>query len=118
MELTAGPGSSSAPTRRLELRRQRARLRPQPPIGLKLSKLSWLALGVGAGAAAMFFFDAVSGGRRRALVRGKIVGAGHDAAYIAQAKSKRAADPAEGALRDPAPGPRDPIRASERPTTS
>jgi hypothetical protein len=61
-----------------------------------LSKLSVLAAGIAAGAAAMFFFDHVSGGRRRALVRDKIVGSGHDAAYATQAKAKRAADHLKG----------------------
>jgi hypothetical protein len=59
-------------------------------------KLSVLAAGIAAGAVAMFFFDSVSGGRRRALVRDKIVGAGHDAAYAGQAKGKRAFDHLRG----------------------
>lgn len=67
-----------------------------PRVELTLGNLSLLAVGIAAGAAAMFFFDSVSGGRRRALVRDKIVGAGHDAAYLAQAKSKRAADHLKG----------------------
>lgn len=58
--------------------------------------LSLLAAGIVVGAVAMFFLDAVSGGRRRALLRDKIVGVSHDAAYFAQAKSKRAADHLKG----------------------
>jgi hypothetical protein len=61
-----------------------------------LIHISLVAVGIAAGAAVMYFFDSVSGGRRRALVRDKIVGAGHDAAYFAQAKSKRAADHVKG----------------------
>lgn len=60
------------------------------------SKLSLLAVGIAAGALTVFFFDSVSGGRRRAFVRDKIVGASHDAASFAQATSKRAADRASG----------------------
>lgn len=61
-----------------------------------LSHISLLAVGIVAGAVVMYFFDVISGGRRRALVRDKIVGAGHDAAYFAQAKGKRAADHVKG----------------------
>jgi len=67
-----------------------------PHVEPTLSKISWLAIGISAGAAAMFFFDAISGGRRRALVRDKIVGVSHDAAHFAQAKSKRAVDHLKG----------------------
>lgn len=70
--------------------------RNAPHVELTLGSLSLLAVGIAAGAVAMFFFDSVSGGRRRALVRDKIVGVGHDAAYLAQAKSKRAADHLKG----------------------
>jgi hypothetical protein len=65
---------------------------PEPP----LVKLPLLAAGIAAGAMAMYFFDVVSGRRRRALLRDKIVGAGHDAAYFAQAKGKRAVDHMRG----------------------
>jgi hypothetical protein len=67
-----------------------------PHVPSALSKLSLLAVGIAAGSVAMFFFDAVSGGRRRALVRDKIVGVGHDVGYLAQAKGKRAADYVRG----------------------
>jgi osmotically-inducible protein OsmY len=40
----------------------------------------------------------VSGGRRRSLVRDKAVAVGHDAADLAQAKAKRAADRLRGAV--------------------
>lgn len=73
---------------------------PQNQSGLHLeptlSQISLLAVGIAAGAVVMYFFDSVSGRRRRALVRDKIVGAGHDAAYFAQAKGKRAADHLKG----------------------
>lgn len=48
------------------------------------------------GACAMFYLDARSGGRRRARVRDKLVGAGHEVADLAQEKAKRAADRAKG----------------------
>lgn len=70
--------------------------RVEPHVEPTLSKVPWLALGIAAGAVAMFFFDGVSGGRRRALVRDKIVGVGHDAAYFARVKSKRAAGHLKG----------------------
>jgi osmotically-inducible protein OsmY len=62
-----------------------------------IDTVSFLA-GLAAGALAMYYFDAASGGRRRALVRDKIVAAGHDAAWLAQAKAKRAADHLRGVV--------------------
>jgi osmotically-inducible protein OsmY len=59
--------------------------------------LSFLA-GFTAGALAMYYIDTVSGGRRRALVRDKIVSAGHDVADLAEAKGKRAMDHVKGAM--------------------
>lgn len=57
--------------------------------------LSFLA-GFTAGALAMYYVDSVSGGRRRALVRDKIVSAGHDVADLAEAKGKRGMDHVKG----------------------
>lgn len=51
-----------------------------------------------AGMCASYYLDSVSGGRRRALVRDKVVSTGHDAAWLAQAKAKRALDRAKGVL--------------------
>lgn len=71
---------------------ERSSLHVEPTLG----NLALLTVGIAAGAVVMFFFDTVSGRRRRALVRDKFVGAGHDAAYLVQAKSKRAADHLKG----------------------
>lgn len=57
-----------------------------------------VAAGAAAGALLMYYLDARSGGRRRALARDKLVAAGHDAGAFAQAKGKRAADKARGVL--------------------
>jgi hypothetical protein len=60
--------------------------------------LSLLVLGLAAGALAMYYLDPSSGRRRRALVRDKVVAAGHDATWLAQAKAKRAAGHLKGVL--------------------
>jgi osmotically-inducible protein OsmY len=44
----------------------------------------------------MYYLDAQSGGRRRALVRDKLVSAGHDIEDFAEAKSRRAIDRVKG----------------------
>lgn len=49
-----------------------------------------------AGLCAMYYLDAQSGGRRRALVRDQLVSAGHDLADLAQVTSKRALGRAKG----------------------
>lgn len=54
------------------------------------------AVGAAAGALAMYYLDAQSGRRRRALVRDQAVAAGHDAAYYARTKGKRAMDHLQG----------------------
>lgn len=54
--------------------------------------------GFAAGALAMYYLDAQSGGRRRALVRDKVVSAGHDAAHVARTQGKRAVDHAQGVM--------------------
>jgi osmotically-inducible protein OsmY len=59
--------------------------------------LSFLA-GFATGAVTMYYLDSTSGGRRRALVRDKMVSAGHDVADFAQAKARRAMDRAKGVL--------------------
>jgi len=51
-----------------------------------------------AGVCAMYYLDGASGGRRRALVRDRVVSTGHEAAWLAQAKAKRALDRARGVL--------------------
>jgi hypothetical protein len=66
------------------------------PVGPILSRLPLLAAGVAAGALAMFFFDSISGRRRRALVRDKVVGAGHGTAGAVQTQGKRAIDHLKG----------------------
>ena len=50
------------------------------------------------GVLAMYYLDAQSGGRRRALVRDRVVSASHHAAGLAQAQAKRALDRAKGVL--------------------
>lgn len=55
-----------------------------------------LAAAFTAGAAIMYYLDPEAGRRRRALVRDRGVAAGHDAEDFARAKSKRAADRAQG----------------------
>lgn len=59
--------------------------------------LSFLG-GFAVGALVMYYLDEQSGGRRRALARDKMVAAGHDAAWTAQAKGKRAVDRAKGVM--------------------
>lgn len=54
------------------------------------------AAGMAAGALLMYYLDAQGGGRRRALVRDKLVAARHDAADFAEAKGKRAVDHLQG----------------------
>jgi hypothetical protein len=72
--------------------------RVSPGVEPAFGNLASLVVGFAAGAAVMFFFDSVSGRRRRALVRDKIAGAGHDAAHLLQVKSKRAAGQLKGLL--------------------
>lgn len=55
-----------------------------------------LAVAFAAGAAVMYYFDPVTGRRRRALARDQGVATGHDVEDFARAKSKRAADRAHG----------------------
>jgi hyperosmotically inducible periplasmic protein len=54
--------------------------------------------GLLTGALAMYYLDARSGSRRRALVRHKVVSAGHDLSSMAGAKSKRAMGRIKGML--------------------
>jgi hypothetical protein len=63
----------------------------------RIDSLSFVA-GLAAGALVMYYLDPVGGGRRRALVRDKLVAAGHDAAYLARIKSKRAAGHLKGVV--------------------
>lgn len=51
-----------------------------------------------AGVMAMYYLDQRNGARRRAMVRDKLVAAGHDVADYAQAKGKRIADQAHGVM--------------------
>jgi mRNA-degrading endonuclease toxin of MazEF toxin-antitoxin module len=51
---------------------------------------------VAAGAAAMYYLDPEQGKRRRALVRDKVVSVSHDAADVAQAKSRHVANRMKG----------------------
>jgi len=62
-----------------------------PPSSKDMDILSFAA-GLAAGALIMYYLDTRAGGRRRALVRDKIVAASHDAADLAKKKGKRAAD--------------------------
>ena len=55
-----------------------------------------LAVAFAAGAAAMYYFDPVTGRRRRAMTRDQGVAAGHEVEDFARAKSKRAADRVHG----------------------
>jgi len=59
--------------------------------------LSFLG-GLLAGAVAMYYLDSHSGRRRRALVRDKVVGAGHDLTHYAGAKGKRVMDRLQGVM--------------------
>jgi osmotically-inducible protein OsmY len=54
------------------------------------------AAGVAAGTLAMYYLDKQSGRRRRALVRDKLVAAGHDAADLAESAGKRTVDRLKG----------------------
>jgi hypothetical protein len=64
----------------------------------RMKDLSSFIIGAAAGALLTYYLDAQSGGRRRALVRDKLIGAGHDACSFAEAKGKRAADRIKGVL--------------------
>jgi hypothetical protein len=57
-----------------------------------------VAAAFAAGALAMYYLDATMGRRRRALARDKVIGAAHDAAYVAQGKAKRMIDRARGLM--------------------
>lgn len=62
-------------------------------------KHPWSVLGgCLAGALAMYYLDPRTGAYRRSLVRDKTVGACHDAASLARAKGKRAADRVKGVV--------------------
>lgn len=63
-----------------------------------------LLVGIAAGALAMYYLDPRAGRRRRALVRDRMVAAGHDASYFARRKAKRAADRLKGYLVAHRPG--------------
>lgn len=69
-------------------------------------KLS-LVLGIAAGALAMYYLDPLAGRRRRALVRDRLWSAGHDAAYFAERKAKRAVDRMKGYVVTHRPGRHD-----------
>lgn len=51
-----------------------------------------------AGAFAMYYLDPRTGAHRRSLVRDKAVAVGHDAAWLARAKGKRAVDRLRGVV--------------------
>lgn len=57
-----------------------------------------VAVAFAAGAAAMYFFDPISGRRRRALVRDQGVSARHDLQNFVKAKSRHTADRLRGAI--------------------
>ena len=57
-----------------------------------------LVAGFAAGALAMYYLDPRAGRRRRALARDKVVAVGHEAAWLADAKRKRAIDHLKGWL--------------------
>jgi osmotically-inducible protein OsmY len=63
-----------------------------------MKNLVSLAGGLLAGAAAMYYLDSRNGARRRALVRDKLLAAGHDVADVAQAKGKRVTDKVKGVM--------------------
>jgi len=63
-----------------------------------------LLVGIAAGVLAMYYLDPRAGRRRRALVRDRMVAAGHDASYFARRKAKRAADRLKGYLVAHRPG--------------
>ena len=54
------------------------------------------AAGAATGALLMYFLDAANGGRRRALVRDKLVATGHDVARRAGRNARRVIDQARG----------------------
>ena len=56
------------------------------------------AAGLAAGTVAMYYLDKENGRRRRALVRDKVVAAGHDAADRAESVGKRTVDQLKGIL--------------------
>lgn len=62
---------------------------------MKHHPLSVLA-GFAAGMIAMFYLDAANGARRRALVRDKLVRAGHQLSDLAEAQGKHIANRAKG----------------------
>ena len=56
------------------------------------------------GALVMYYLDEQSGGRRRALVRDKVVSAGHGVADLAQSKAKHVMNQAKGFVATHRPG--------------
>jgi len=70
---------------------------PQETHSMTIAKtLFAAAAALAAGAAAMYYLDPQNGRRRRALVADRVDAARHDAARLAAAKSRRAADRARG----------------------
>lgn len=61
-----------------------------------MKHLSSFLAGAAAGALLMYYLDAASGGRRRALVRDKLVSAGHDASGVAERQAKQLTDRVKG----------------------
>jgi hypothetical protein len=65
---------------------------------INLASACWLATGLALGAAAMYFFDPVSGTRRRALVRDKTDHYRHQLADAAEAKARDLRNRADGVV--------------------
>ncbi len=63
-----------------------------------MKQLLSVAGGLAAGALAMYYLDSRNGARRRALVREKVLAAGHDAAELAHLKGQHVASRVKGAV--------------------
>lgn len=68
---------------------------------MKRVDLFSVGAGLAAGALLTYYLDARQGARRRALLRDKLVAAGHDAGELAGAKGKRLGDRLRGLIHIP-----------------
>ena len=69
-----------------------------------LADLASFATGFLTGVLVMYYLDAQSGSRRRALVRDKLVHAGHEVSDYTQGKARHAANKVKGVVAKVRPG--------------
>ena len=65
---------------------------------METKNLGAFVAGAAAGALLMYYLDTANGRRRRAMVRDKVVAAGHDVADLAERNARRMVDQARGVM--------------------